>query len=57
MDYCNTVDYWEEEGHVIDSINGCSLLWTIIPLSEQVSQYIAIPVNIRTQLCSTYVLL
>ena len=39
MDYCNTIDYWEEEGHVIDSINGCSLLWTIIPLFEQVGQY------------------
>ena len=39
MDHCNTVDHWEEEGHVIDRINGCCLLWTIIPLSEQVSQY------------------
>ena len=38
MDYHNPLNYWEEEGYVTDSINGCSLLWTIIPLSEQVSQ-------------------
>ena len=39
MDYFNIADYWEEEGHVIDRINDCCLLWAIIPLSEQVSQY------------------
>ena len=38
MDRCNIVDHWEEEGYVTDRINDCCLLWTIIALSEQVSQ-------------------
>ena len=38
MDHHNTADHWEEEGCNIDRINGCSLLWIIIPLSKQVSQ-------------------
>ena len=38
MDHHDSTDHWEEEGHVTDSVNDCSLLWTIIALSEQVSQ-------------------
>ena len=50
MDYHNTADYWEEEGHVTDSFNGCYLLWTIIPLSRKVSQsYYNLRVHIHMQ--------
>ena len=37
MDYHTLTDHWEEEIHGIDSNMWCNLLWTVIPLSGQVS--------------------
>ena len=37
MDYHTVTDHWEEEIHGIDSSMWCNLLWTVIPLSGQVS--------------------
>ena len=37
MDYHTVTDYWKEEIHGIDSSKCCNLLWTVIPLSGQVS--------------------
>ena len=37
MDYHTVTDHWEEEIHSIDSSMWCNLLWTVIPLSWQVS--------------------
>ena len=37
MDYCVVVDYWKEESYGTDNSSCCSLLWTVIPLSGQVS--------------------
>ena len=37
MDYCTVIDYREEEIHGNNNSTSCSLLWTIIPLSGQVS--------------------
>ena len=37
MDYCVTTGYWEEEVDGIDDSSNYCLLWTVIPLSGQVS--------------------
>ena len=37
MDYCTITGYWEEEVNGIDNSSSCCLLWTVIPLSGQVS--------------------
>ena len=37
MDYHTFTDHWEEEIDGIDSNMCCNLLWTVIPLSGQVS--------------------
>ena len=37
MDYHTFTDHWEEEIDGIDSNMCCNLLWTVIPLSWQVS--------------------
>ena len=37
MDYHTFIDHWEEEIHGIDGNMCCNLLWTVIPLSGQVS--------------------
>ena len=37
MDYCVIADHWKEESYGIDNSSCCSLLWTVIPLSGQVS--------------------
>ena len=42
MDYSTIIGYWEEEINGIDSSSSCCLLWTIIPLSGQVSVQIEI---------------
>ena len=39
MDHCVIADYWEEEIHGIDDSSCCSLLWTAITLSWQVSAW------------------
>ena len=39
MDHCVITGYWEEEIHGIDNSSCCSLLWTVITLSRQVSAW------------------
>ena len=41
MDHCVIADYWEEEIHGIDDSSCCSLLWTVITLSWQVSAWVS----------------
>ena len=42
MDYCTVTGYWEEEVDGIDNSSSCCLLWTVIPLSGQVSVQISV---------------
>ena len=41
MDHCVIADHWEEEIHGIDNSSCCSLLWTVITLSRQVSAWVS----------------
>ena len=41
MDHCVITGYWEEEIHGIDDSSCCSLLWTVITLSGQVSAWVS----------------